>query len=239
MLFDFGGTLDADGIHWAPRFYGAYRAAGGRLDYPAFERLFNASDRELERLPGIKGLGFRSLVEAQAQLVCRLVPDGAGVDPGAIAQAFHAAAVATVARNRPLLDRLRGGGQGSRGGYRLGVVSNFTGNLDACLVELDLRRCFEAVADSGVVGVSKPDPRIFSDALARLGVPPGRAWMVGDNFETDIRPAAALGLATCWVAPPERPVPAGGGGGRGMGTAPTARIARLPDLEDVLSACTA
>jgi len=234
VLFDFGGTLDADGVHWAPRFHAAYRTAGGRLDYPAFERHFNASDRELERLPGIKGLGFRSLVEAQAQLVCRLVPDGAGVDPSAIAQAFHAAAVATVTRNRPLLDRLRGGGQGSRG-HRLGVVSNFTGNLDPCLVELDLRRCFEVVADSGVVGVSKPDPRIFTDALARLGVAPGRAWMVGDNFETDIRPAAALGLATCWLAPPDRPAPAG----EGRGSAPTARIARLPDLEDVLSACTA
>jgi len=241
VLFDFGGTLDADGIHWAPRFYGAYRAAGGQLDYPAFERHFSASGRELGRLPGIKGLGFRSLVEAQAQLVCRLVPDGAGVDPGAIAQAFHAAAVATVARNRPVLDRLRSEGRAGRGGYRLGVISNFTGNLDPCLVELDLRRCFEVVADSGVVGVSKPDPRIFSDALVRLGVPPGRAWMVGDNFETDIRPAAALGLATCWLAPPDRPVPAGGGGGGGggIGTAPTARIARLLDLEDVLSACTA
>ena len=37
VLFDFGGTLDADGVHWAPRFYAAYQAGGGAVEYPAFE----------------------------------------------------------------------------------------------------------------------------------------------------------------------------------------------------------
>jgi HAD superfamily hydrolase (TIGR01509 family) len=132
---------------------------------------------------------------------------------------FHAEAVAVVARNRPILGRLRKD-------YRLGVVSNFSGNLEPCLRELELRRYFSVVADSAVIGIAKPDPRIFTDALTQLDAPAARAWMVGDNFEADIRPACELGMRTCWLAPLERPTPAG--------ARPTVRIARVPDLEGAL-----
>ncbi len=77
-----------------------------------------------------------------------------------------------------------------------------------------------------MVGWSKPDPRIFRHTLAALGASAERAWMVGDNFEADIRAAAALGMRTCWLAPPGRAAPAD--------LAPTARIGRLVDLEQVL-----
>jgi putative hydrolase of the HAD superfamily len=220
VLFDFGGTLDADGVHWAPRFHAAYTAGGGVMEYPAFESIFRASDRALESLPRIRTMGFRALIEEQARVLRDLLPDGAGIDAPRLAARFHGEAVAVVARNRPILERLS-----TR--YRLGIVSNFTGNLEPCLRELDLRRYFTAVADSAVVGISKPDPRIFAGVLTQLDATAAGAWMVGDNFETDIRPTGALGMGTCWLAPLDRPVPGGG-------MAPTLRIARLPDLEGVL-----
>ncbi len=96
----------------------------------------------------------------------------------------------------------------------------------AILVELDLRRCFAVVSDSAILGVEKPHPRIFVETLARLQTPPERAWMVGDNLETDIRPAGALGMRTCWLAPLDRPAPSG--------VVPTKRIARLPEVEAAL-----
>ena len=219
VLFDFGGTLDADGAHWAARFHAAYRAAGGSAAFPAFETLFKVSDRALERLPEIRTLGFQAMIEAQARLLCDLLHDGATVDPTRVAVRFHAEAVATVARNRPLLERLARD-------YQLGVVSNFSGNLELCLAELELSPYFVAVADSAVVGVAKPDRRIFTETLARLDTPPGLAWMVGDNFEMDIRPAVALGMRTCWVAPAERRTPGG--------VTPSGRVAQLPELEDLL-----
>ena len=219
VLFDFGGTLDADGIHWAPRFYAAYRAGGGAIEYTAFEPIFRASDRAVEAQPGVRTLGFKALVEAQARLLRDLLPDGAAIDAARLAARFHAEAVAVVARNRPLLERLSAR-------YRLGVVSNFAGNLEPCLRELELRRYFTVVADSAIVGISKPDPRIFVGVLSQLDASAARAWMVGDNFAADIRPASALGLSTCWLAPLDQPVP--------EGAAPTRRIARLPDLEAAL-----
>jgi|SRR5881628_2487596 len=220
VLFDFGGTLDADGVHWSPRFYTAYRAAGGSLDRPSFDVLFTRSDRALARLPGIREFGFRDTVTWQARLLLEFVPDGRRIDPNRVAETFHTEARRAVERNRPVLARLA-----TR--YRLGVVSNFSGNLDPCLRELGLTGLFQVVSDSTLVGATKPDSRIFTESLAALGVSADRAWMVGDNFEADIRPATQLGMRTCWITAPERGAPAG--------EAPTARIARLPDVERIVS----
>ena len=218
MLFDFGGTLDADGVYWSPRFHAAYRAAGGALDFAAFDPVFKATDEALARLPGIRTLGFRAAICAQARLLAACLPDR--VDVEGMTERLHSDAIAIVDRNRPVLARL-----GQR--YRLGIVSNFTGNLQPCLEELDLARLFVVVSDSTIVGWSKPDGRIFAHTLAALEVPAQRAWMVGDNFEADIRGAANLGMQTCWLAPAERVAP--------DGPAPTARIHRLPDVERVLA----
>lgn len=205
-------------MHWAPRFYEAYRAAGGATDRPHFEQIFKTADQALAGLPGVRTLGYRALVDAEARLLRDLLPPGESWDPLQVAARFHADALAVVARNRPLLERLAAR-------YRLGVVSNFTGNLEPCLVELDLRRHFAVALDSAVIGIAKPDPRIFVAALTQLDAAPERAWMVGDNFDADIRPAAALGIRTCWLAPPDRQVPAG--------PEPMARIAHLTDVERV------
>jgi FMN phosphatase YigB (HAD superfamily) len=218
VLFDFGGTLDADGVYWSPRFHAAYLAAGGSLDFTAFDPLFKATDDALARLPDIRTLGFRAAIRAQARLLAARLPDH--VDAEGMAERLHADAVAVVARNRPVLERL-----GRR--YRLGIVSNFTGNLEPCLEELDLAKLFTVVSDSTVVGWSKPDARIFVHTLAALRAPAQRAWMVGDNFEADIRGAASVGMRTCWLASTDRVAP--------DGLAPTARIPRLPDVERVLA----
>ncbi len=143
------------------------------------------------------------------------------MDAAALARRLHADALEIVARNLPILERLARR-------YRLGVVSNFTGNLRPCLEELGLARFFAVLSDSTLVGWSKPDPRIFAHTLAALQVSPQRAWMVGDNFEADIRGAAGLGIRTCWLAPSERTAPPG------AELVPTARISRLPDVEEVL-----
>jgi FMN hydrolase / 5-amino-6-(5-phospho-D-ribitylamino)uracil phosphatase len=222
VLFDFGGTLDADGARWSVRFHAAYRAAGGAEPFPAFEVAFRASDRALERRTDIGSLGFRAMVDAQTALLLTGLPDGAQLGTQAIADQFYATTLTVVRRNEELLAQLHES-------YQLGVVSNFTGNLELCLKELGLMRYFTVVADSGRVGVTKPDPRLFRHALGCPGVRPAStpAWMVGDNFESDIRPAAALGLSTAWLAPRTSKSPEAG--------LPTVRLTALPQLAKVLA----
>jgi ribonucleotide monophosphatase NagD (HAD superfamily) len=42
--------------------------------------------------------------------------------------------------------------------------------------------------------VGKPSPEIFRESLSILGIPPGRAAMVGDDLAADVAPAQALGI---------------------------------------------
>jgi putative hydrolase of the HAD superfamily len=92
----------------------------------------------------------------------------------------------------------------ARRGYRLAVISNADGRVEALLEEVGLRRHFEFVIDSGAVGVEKPDPRIFRMALDRLGVEPHQAAYVGDVYEIDVAGARAAGLRPFLIDPLDR-----------------------------------
>lgn len=219
VLFDFGGTLDADGVRWSVRFHAAYARGGGRLAIEAFDPLFSLSDRRLETHPDIRRLGLRETLQAQVAILSTLLPDGPAMDVRELTEQIHREVLGVIERNRPILRALR-----QR--YRLGIVSNFTGNLVPCLEELALADLFDVVTDSGVLGASKPDALPFTTTLAALDVPAGRAWMVGDNYQADIRPAQRLGLRTVWLAPPDRQLP--------EGEPPTARIGSLGELTAVL-----
>ena len=89
-------------------------------------------------------------------------------------------------------------------GYRLGVVSNSDGRVDALLTDVGLRSCFDVVVDSGTEGVEKPDPRIFAIACERMGVEPAEAAYVCDIYEIDVAGARAAGLHPVLVDPLSR-----------------------------------
>jgi HAD superfamily hydrolase (TIGR01549 family) len=93
------------------------------------------------------------------------------------------------------LERLRADG------YRLGVISNADGRVEALLERLGLRAPFEIVIDSHVVGMEKPDPRIFRLALDRLGLEPEEAVYVGDVYEIDVVGARGAGLRPFLIDP--------------------------------------
>lgn len=219
LLLDFGGTLDSDGVHWGPRLHAAYAGSGGTLPLDSFEPVFRDALRELTERGVFLGAGFRETTQRLTERIHTLLPDRDQVDAQAMQFRFHADAHATVSRNRPVLERLARTN-------RIVAISNFTGNLEPCMEELGIRPYFDAVVDSGCFGVPKPDARIFEEGLRRLGAPASVTWMVGDNPGADILPALALGMKACWVAPPERTFPGEEG--------PTARIARFPDLVQVL-----
>ena len=54
-------------------------------------------------------------------------------------------------------------------------------------------------AEATVVG--KPAAGIFEVACELAGAPPSEAAMIGDDLESDLRPARALGMCACWSAP--------------------------------------
>jgi HAD superfamily hydrolase (TIGR01549 family) len=216
ILFDFGGTLDGDGVHWPLRFHHAYVATGGNLSYSEFDPFFRISENALAARPDIRSLGFMAAIHAQAEELWEALPEKERFGVTDLAGDLHRDAVAAVKRNTPMLERLARR-------WRLAVVSNFTGNLDPCLEELGLLRFFEVTADSALVGIAKPDAGIFDWVLRRMELAPADTWMVGDNPESDIRPAQRLGMSTAWLAPAARPTP--------QGLRPTRRVERLTEIE--------
>jgi FMN phosphatase YigB (HAD superfamily) len=82
--------------------------------------------------------------------------------------------------------------------YALALVADSRPNTPVnVLRQHGLHHLFDYLAISEVVGVEKPDSRIFQVALEALGVPQsdyGRVAMVGNNLERDVVGANRLGL---------------------------------------------
>jgi putative hydrolase of the HAD superfamily len=88
----------------------------------------------------------------------------------------------------PTLHRLR------EWGKVLAVVSNWDPALPTLLTELGLAEFFAFILPSAEVGVEKPDGRIFSLALQRLGLEPQEVVHIGDQYEADVVGARAVGI---------------------------------------------
>jgi putative hydrolase of the HAD superfamily len=89
-------------------------------------------------------------------------------------------------------------------GYRLAVISNADGRVERILEDVGLRRHFEFVLDSEVVGVEKPDPAIFHQACRRLELGPDRCLYVGDLYPVDYVGARGAGMEAVLLDPLER-----------------------------------
>ncbi len=86
------------------------------------------------------------------------------------------------------------------GHCRLGIVTNnSTAEQLEKLRALDIARYFDVVVISEDVGVTKPDPRIFSIALERIGARAQDTVFIGDNWINDIAGALDAGMAAIWL----------------------------------------
>ncbi len=113
-----------------------------------------------------------------------------------VASHFIAEAEAAFARNRPILQALK-----CR--YRLGIVSNFYGNLEEVCDRAGLAPLFVVIVDSHRVGAAKPDPAIFRAALDPLGAKAETTLLVGDSLHRDREGARRNGMGFVWIAPRE------------------------------------
>jgi putative hydrolase of the HAD superfamily len=79
-------------------------------------------------------------------------------------------------------------------GLVAGVISNSNGSVRSILEETGLAAHLQFIIDSAVVGVEKPDPRIFHLGLREAGVAADEAVYVGDIYSVDVLGARAAGL---------------------------------------------
>jgi putative hydrolase of the HAD superfamily len=201
-------TLDAAGTLFAPAepvgatYARAARRHGLRVGEAGVERRFREAFRAAPPLafPDARASDLRARERAWWRALV-----GAALGPGATSRTLDAVfeeLFAHYARGEawrvfpdvaPALAALRDRG------LALAVVSNFDARLPRLLADLGLATLVDGVFHSTAAGVAKPDPGIFADAVASLGVPPAAAVHVGDSPEEDVAGALVAGLAAVLV----------------------------------------
>jgi HAD superfamily hydrolase (TIGR01509 family) len=193
ILFDMGGTLDSDGVHWLERFVALYRSFGVDLPRETLRGAFDEAERQSAHDEAIMSADFGTMIDTYVKWQLAHL----GLANDALKQhlvtGFSAPVRKAVAENKRLLADL------AARGFELGVVSNGCGNVEALCVDFGYAPYLAVIVDSRRVGICKPDPAIFSYAAKQLGRKPGTILMVGDSFERDVVPAKNIGMKTAWL----------------------------------------
>ena len=231
LIFDYGGTLDTDGRHWAHVLWEGYREAGVPVTNEQFREAYVYGERALAKAPIVQPEDtFRDVLEKKvsqqfaflhAEHIWNDAPDVSAEKRNTVVNYCHNYALRHIAKAREVLAVLRPK-------YRMVLVSNFYGNIEAILRDFGLAQYFDAVIERAVVGVRKPDHEIYRLGVKATGCEAKDVTVVGDSYSKDIVPANAIGCRTIWLR-------GEGWSGEDAGELATYEITTLPDVLHYLS----
>lgn len=189
-IFDYGGTLDTGGQHWGKVIWHAYQRQQVPVSEDRFREAYVHAERTLGKNPIIQpDFTFRRTLEEKIRIELDFL--GLPAYQQAVVDDLYAITCEQTAHSREVLLQLRQH-------YPLVLVSNFYGNIATVLQEFHLDGIFDAIIESAVVGVRKPDPQIFTLGVEALGMQPDEVIVVGDSMDKDIVPAGKAGCHTIW-----------------------------------------
>lgn len=190
LILDYGGTLDTGGQHWGKVIWHAYERQQVPVSEEQFREAYVHAERTLGRNPIIKpDFTFKRTLEEKIRIELEFL--GLSEYQQAVVSDLYAITCEETARSREVLLQLKQS-------YPMVLVSNFYGNIATVLKEFSLDGIFDTIIESAVVGVRKPDPRIFTLGVEALGLNPDEVVVVGDSMDKDIIPAGKAGCHTVW-----------------------------------------
>lgn len=201
VIFDYGGTIDSRGVHWSEVIWDSYRAAGIPVSKEQFRDCYVFAERELAKTRHIYPehnfydlLLIKMRIELGNLAENGLLPDGFPLEKKAEETAgfCYAKAKESIEEARPTLEFIRSK-------MPMVLVSNFYGNVETVLADFDLLKYFSRIIESAVVGIRKPDPRIFALGVDALGLKPENVLVIGDSYKKDIVPSESLGCRVAWL----------------------------------------
>ena len=200
LIFDYGGTLDTGGDHWSEIIWDAYVKAGVAVDKAEFREAYVYAERELARERHIlPAHDFHDMLLIKMRIELQWLAQNGHFPPALvedkaqeIAATCYESARDTVNEASPVLEKLSEK-------YPIVLVSNFYGNIETVLEDFGIRKYFEAIIESAVMGVRKPDPRIFEHGVKALGLLPEQTLVIGDSYRKDIVPAESIGCQAIWL----------------------------------------
>ncbi len=219
IFFDYGGTLDTSGQHWAEVIWRGYRRLAIPVSYNDYWLAYVHGERTLAKFPLIQPQhNFLDLLRIKLNIQTSFLVDAkfwttpaqAELFPTGTVQESHrqqvAEQIATYCYEKVCrqMNQTRTVLAALSEHYPLTLVSNFYGNLKAVLSDFSLDTYFTHVVESAIVGYRKPDPRIFQAAIDLQDAAPDEILVVGDSYTKDILPAHSLGCLTAWLNPTEK-----------------------------------
>ena len=189
-IFDYGGTLDTGGQHWGMVLWHAYERHHVPVTEHEFREAYVYAERTLGKNKIIRHTDtFLRTLETKVRLELEYLNMEGYAE--AIVSDVYERTKSQTALSRKVLSELRS--------YPMVLVSNFYGNISVVLQEFELDGYFMEVVESAIVGIRKPDPRIFLLGVDALGMKPEEVTVVGDSMEKDIIPAKSAGCRTVWL----------------------------------------
>jgi FMN phosphatase YigB (HAD superfamily) len=201
VIFDYGGTVDTNGKHWAETLWDSYAAADVPVDRQQFKDAYVYGERVLATHPVIfPDDNFKTVLVKKTGLQLQWLKEKGWLPASynseeaslAVSDKCYTFVAAVLNKAKPVLDKLSAQ-------YPLAVVSNFYGNMETVLEDFGIRHYFGTVVESSVVGIRKPDPALFALGVKRLGLKPEEVAVVGDSYKKDIFPAGQTGCLTIWL----------------------------------------
>lgn len=199
IIFDFGGTLDTDGIHWSVKFLEAFQSAGILIPEKIFRNAYVLAEKDMAGKLD-ENTGFLETLHKQIFFQLRHLVEDYNCrfydHLPRIADELSLKCYNDVKNNISIISGML---KRLSKNYELGVISNFYGNLARVLKELGLFEFFSLIMDSEVMGLRKPDARFYLQLLERTSLAPEKIIMAGDSYENDIVPSKNLGFRTIWL----------------------------------------
>ena len=193
-IFDYGGTLDTGGQHWGQALWHAYERHQVPVTEVQFREAYVYAERTLGRNPVIRpDFTFRQTLETKLRLQQEYLKVENEKYWQTILDDLYERTKTMTAQSREVLLQLKDHG------LPMVLVSNFYGNMHTVLHEFGFDGLFHKVIESAVVGIRKPDPRIFLLGVEALGLKPEEVTVVGDSLDKDIMPAHEAGCQTIWL----------------------------------------
>ena len=199
VIFDYGGTIDTNGIHWGEVIATQYRAAGIEIERELYRNAYVHGERTLAKHPIIAPEDtFHTLLKKKITIQFEYLKAETGSPQFTqkvaeqIADGCYNKVKETLSTSRAIVKELSKQ-------YPMVLVTNFYGNMPIVLKEFGLNGYFKTIIESSVVGIRKPDPALFALGVEALQLPTGEVVVIGDSYRKDIYPASTLGCKTVWL----------------------------------------
>ena len=200
IIFDYGGTIDSRGVHWSEIIWDGYQVAQIDVTKEQFRECYVFAERELARNPHILPQhNFYDLLLIKMRIELGYLAEQNLIDASIIEEKALIVAKYCYDSARQCVEEARPTIEALYAKYPLVLVSNFYGNVENVLADFNLRHYFKEIVESAVVGVRKPDPRIFSLGVEALGLRPEEVLVIGDSYKKDIVPAESIGCHVAWI----------------------------------------